>query len=180
MARTSDASKEQMQMKRAIRSAVLATAIGSLMACSGSSPAAPAPPANIAGLYNATVTASSTCSAKLPSETRVLNYSADVSQTGATAQVQITPHGGSQSQSPARSLARPSTFRASRSAQPRREAVFRSCNNRQSQRRRQWRDRGHPQRHIPDGIGNELQCSDHQLQMRRCVVTCAGNVCACL
>jgi hypothetical protein len=31
----------------------------------------------------------------LPSETRVLNYGAEVSQTGATAQVKFNPHGGS-------------------------------------------------------------------------------------
>ena len=75
----------------------IAMAIGSLMACSdGSSPTAPtppAPPANVAGPYNATITASSNCSANLPSETRVLNYAADVSQTGAAVQMQLVAHG---------------------------------------------------------------------------------------
>ena len=73
---------------------VIGTAVASVMACGGS-PSAPTPPANIAGSYNASVTASATCSANLPSETRVLNYAAEVSQTGATAVVQFIPHGGS-------------------------------------------------------------------------------------
>ncbi len=75
-------------------------AIGSLMACGGgSSPTAPTPaptpPANVAGSYNASITASSTCSANLPPATRVLNYAMEVSQTGAAVQVQLIPHGGS-------------------------------------------------------------------------------------
>ena len=70
----------------------IATAIGSLMACGGSSPTAPTPsatPANIAGSYNATIGASSTCSANLPVATRVLNYVANIIQTGAAIQVQL-------------------------------------------------------------------------------------------
>ena len=73
----------------------IATAIGSLMACGGgsSSPTAPtAPPANIAGPYSATITASSTCSANLPSETRALDFFATVTQTGAAVQVQLIAH----------------------------------------------------------------------------------------
>ena len=75
-----------------------ATAIGSLLACGGggggSSPTAPTPltNANIGGSYTATITASSTCSANLPSETRVLNYVANVTQTGAAVQVQLLAH----------------------------------------------------------------------------------------
>jgi hypothetical protein len=76
----------------------IAMAIGSLMACggaSGSSPAAPtaaASPANIDGSYNATITASSTCAANLPAETRVLNYVANITQTGTAVQVQLLAH----------------------------------------------------------------------------------------
>jgi len=44
----------------------MAMAIGALMACSDNSPTAPTPPANVAGDYSATITASSTCSANLP------------------------------------------------------------------------------------------------------------------
>ena len=67
----------------------IAMAIGSLMACGGSSPTGPTPPANIAGSYNATITASSSCSSDLPAETRVLHYVANVTQTGAAVQVQL-------------------------------------------------------------------------------------------
>ena len=56
------------------------------MACGGSSPAAPTN-TNVAGSYDLTITASSTCSANLPSETRVLKYVANVSQIGASIQV---------------------------------------------------------------------------------------------
>ena len=72
---------------------VIATAVASLMACGGS-PAALTPPANIAGSYNGTITASSTCSA-LPSTTRVLQIIAEVTQNGGTAQAQLLSHGGS-------------------------------------------------------------------------------------
>jgi hypothetical protein len=85
----------------------IATAIGSLAACGGSSggssPTAPTPAgtnatisgsdANIGGSYNATVTASSTCSANLPPETRVLGFNATIAQTGAAVQVQLLAGG---------------------------------------------------------------------------------------
>ena len=72
----------------------IAMAIGSVMACGGS-PTAPTPsatPANIAGSYSATIGASSTCSANLPPETRVLHYVANIAQTGAAVQVQLLAH----------------------------------------------------------------------------------------
>ena len=76
----------------------IATAIGSLAACGGggTSPTAPtpAPPANVAGPYDATITASSNCSANLPSETRVVDLFATITQTGAAVQVQLSAHGG--------------------------------------------------------------------------------------
>ena len=72
----------------------VATAIGSLTACGGSSPTAPtsAPPANIAGPYNANIIASSTCSGNLPSETRSLEFLATITQTGVAVQVQLVAH----------------------------------------------------------------------------------------
>jgi hypothetical protein len=74
----------------------IATAIGSLIACGGSnggsSPTAPTPPANIAGSYSATITASSTCSANLPAAAWVLGFLATVTQTGAATQVQLIAH----------------------------------------------------------------------------------------
>jgi hypothetical protein len=71
----------------------IATAILSLTACGGgSSPTASTPPANIAGPYSATITASSTCSANLPTETRVLDFFATFTQSGAAVQVQLIAH----------------------------------------------------------------------------------------
>ena len=77
----------------------IATALVSLTACGGgsggSSPTAPTPTvtnANIAGSYNASIAPSSSCSANLPVETRVLNYVANVTQTGAAVSVQLLSH----------------------------------------------------------------------------------------
>jgi hypothetical protein len=72
----------------------IATALGFLTACSGdSSPTAPsAPPANTAGSYGTTITAASTCSANLPTETRALDFLANITQTGAVVQVQLVAH----------------------------------------------------------------------------------------
>ena len=73
----------------------IATAIGSLTACGGgsSSPTAPtAPPVNIAASYATTITASSTCSANLPTETRALDFLANITQTGGAVQVQLIAH----------------------------------------------------------------------------------------
>jgi hypothetical protein len=73
----------------------LTTVLGSL-ACSDSGSSGPtsptAPPANIAASYAATVTASSTCSANLPTETRALDFFATITQTGAAVQVQLIAH----------------------------------------------------------------------------------------
>ena len=72
----------------------IAMAIGSLAACGGdgTTPTAPTTPANIAGSYDLSIGASSTCSANLPIATRVLNYVANVSQTGAAFNVQLLAH----------------------------------------------------------------------------------------
>jgi hypothetical protein len=69
----------------------IATALGFLTACSGdSNPTAPtAPPANIAGSYDTTITAASTCSANLPTETRTLQFLSEITQTGSAVQVKL-------------------------------------------------------------------------------------------
>jgi hypothetical protein len=69
----------------------VATAIGSLTACGGSSsPTAPtAAAANIAGPYNVNVIASSTCAANLPEETRSLLFVATVTQTGTAVELEL-------------------------------------------------------------------------------------------
>jgi hypothetical protein len=77
----------------------ITVAIASLMACSGGSgvgnPTAPTtlvtnanvsgPSAEVSGSYNGTITASSTCSANLPPEARVLGFTATIAQTAAGA-----------------------------------------------------------------------------------------------
>jgi type 1 fimbria pilin len=72
----------------------IAMAIGSFMACSGGSSTAPTSPADIAGSYNVNITASSSCSANLPSDTRALLFVSTVTQTGAAVQMQLIGHQG--------------------------------------------------------------------------------------
>jgi hypothetical protein len=71
----------------------IAIALGWLTACGSGSgrgnPTAPTPPANVAGSYNAAMGASSTCSANLPPDARVLHYVANIDQAGAAVQVQL-------------------------------------------------------------------------------------------
>jgi len=79
-------------MPKHYRRLAIAAAIGSLTACGGgSTPTAPTN-ANVAGSYDLTITASSTCSANLPSEARVLHYVATVTQTGAAVQMTLQGH----------------------------------------------------------------------------------------
>ena len=59
---------------------MLAPALGLLTACGGG-PTAPTPPANVAGSYDLTVTASTACSANLPAESRTLAFLANIAQT---------------------------------------------------------------------------------------------------
>jgi hypothetical protein len=80
---------ETTKMKRATIWAVLVITVGASMACSGGSPTVPTPtptptptPANIAGNYDMTLIASSTCSDNLPAATRLLKYTANINQTG--------------------------------------------------------------------------------------------------
>ena len=72
----------------------IAMAIGSFVACGGdSSPTAPtSTPANVAASYSAKVTASSTCSANLPAETRSLDFLLNMTQSGSSVQVQLIAH----------------------------------------------------------------------------------------
>ena len=71
----------------------IAMAIGALMACGGDGgPTAATAPANIGGSYSATVSASSSCSVNLPTESRALDFLANITQTGSAVQVQLIAH----------------------------------------------------------------------------------------
>lgn len=82
-----------------MRQLAIGMAIGYLMACDGcdggSSSTAPTPPANVAGDYTASITASATCSADAPAGARVLTYAATDTQTGASVEVKLIHHQGS-------------------------------------------------------------------------------------
>ena len=69
----------------------MATVVGSV-ACGGGPTAPTEPPVNIAASYATTITASSTCSANLPAETRALEFLAEITQTGAAVQVKLIAH----------------------------------------------------------------------------------------
>jgi predicted small lipoprotein YifL len=70
-----------------------AMAIGSLAACGDGGPTAPTgPAANVAASYATTITASSTCSANLPTETQALDFLAEITQTGSAVQVKLIAH----------------------------------------------------------------------------------------
>ena len=82
-----------MNMKSVVRAAVFVTAMGTMMACGSTTVPSPNPTptptpvptptsVNITGSWDLTLTASPTCSANLPAETRVLKYTANITQTG--------------------------------------------------------------------------------------------------
>jgi predicted small lipoprotein YifL len=76
-----------------IKRVAIAMAIGSVTACGNSGPTAPTePPANVAASYATTVTASSTCAANLPIETRALDFLAEITQAGSAIQVKLIAH----------------------------------------------------------------------------------------
>lgn len=161
-----------------------AAAIGSLIACGGcggGGATAPTPPANIAGSYTASITASSTCSANLPSATRVFNYSAEVTGTGTTVQVQFLPHGGNPVTATAtvsgQTVSFPS-FSLSGST-PQGGAVAVVATGTTANVATDGAITGPIGGTFQAASGTTCNATDHQLQMRRCVVTCSGNVCTC-
>jgi hypothetical protein len=167
-----------LRMKRPFLAAALAMFTGSLMACSNSSPAEPTPPANIAGSYNATITASSTC-ASVPSAARELALGAEVSQTGAAANVVFNPHGGNPvtvaGTVSGQTISFPSlSISGSQSGNAMSIAAAASTGNVGA---------GGvitaPLNGTYQGAGASCTAGDHQLHMKRCVITCSGGICVC-
>jgi hypothetical protein len=118
----------------------------------------------------------------LPSETRVLNYAADVSQSGATAQMQINPHGGIPvtvtGTLSGQTITFPSvSFSATTSSG---SAMSIVATTGKATVAANGEIAGTLSGTFQSGSGASCNAGDHQLQMKRCVVTCAGNVCACL
>lgn len=81
---------EVTNMTRTVKQLAVVIGLGMLAACS-EAPTAPAN-ANINGSWDLTITASSTCAANLPVETRVMKFIANVTQTGATFNVTLLAH----------------------------------------------------------------------------------------
>ena len=150
-----------------------------------SSPTAPTPrhrPRTSRVPTNATITASSTCSANLPvrdAGARIPRdcYSDWCGGPGGTHQPMCPV--AHRSQSLARSLARRSTFRASRLAQTMGRGAALAASGNANVAAERTVDHRHPQRHIPDAIGIELQCrkpstSDGQAMLQP---TATGTAC---
>jgi hypothetical protein len=136
----------------------LAIAIGSLMVCGGcGGSTAPTPPANVAGEYNATITASATCSANLPAAAWALKYPATVTQSGAAAQVKLIHHQGSTVTVSGTVTGQTINFPnfADSSMAGTLSGTYQTAS------------------------GTSCNAVDHQLELKRCVVTCSGNVCIC-
>ena len=159
----------------------MAMAIGSLIACGDSGPTAPTTPANIAGTYNASITASSTCSANLPSATRVLKYGAEVTQNGAAVQAQLIAHGGS-----------PITVAGTVSGQTVSFPSFSLSGSAEGVAISVAATTGTIANVAADGSitgslngtyqaasGTSCNATNHQLEMRRCTIVCSGNICVC-
>ena len=156
----------------------LAMAVGSVMACGGSGPTTPSP-ANIAGTYNATVTASSTC-AGVPAAARVLVLGAEVAQTGSAASVLFNPHGGNPvtvtGTVSGQTVSFPSlSINGSMSGAAMSIAASASNANVAASG-----EITAPLSGTFQGAGASCSAGDHQLQMKRCAITCSGGVCACL
>ena len=159
----------------------IAMTIGALMACGGDggNPTAPTPPANIAGSYNATITASATCPASLPSPMRVLNAAAEVTQTGAAAQLQFNIHGGNPvtvaGTVSGQTVSFPSvSFNGTASG----SAISVVAAAGQASVATNGEIAGNLSGTY-QASGTSCNATNHQLQMRKCVVTCSGNVCTC-
>jgi hypothetical protein len=157
----------------------IATAIGSVLACGGcGSSTAPTPPANVAGEYTATITASSTCSAKLPPVAWALKYPATLTQTGTAVQVKLLhKQGGTATVSgtvsgqtinfPSFSLGESMTEGGVALAAAGKADIVDSLIS------------GTLSGTYQTSSGTSCNAADHQLELKRCVIVCSGNVCTC-
>jgi hypothetical protein len=158
----------------------LAIAIGSLMVCGGcGGSTAPTPPANVAGEYNATITASATCSANLPAAAWALKYPATVTQSGAAAQVKLIHHQGSTVTVSGTVTGQTINFPNFLLAENMTGGVVAVTATGKANIAADSSMAGTLSGTYQTASGTSCNAVDHQLELKRCVVTCSGNVCIC-
>jgi hypothetical protein len=158
----------------------IATVIGSLVACGGcGSSTAPTPQANVAGEYNATITASSTCSAKLPAEVSVLKYPATVTQTGAAVQVTLVQHQGSTATVNGTVSGQTINFPSFSLGENMTEGLAALAATGKANVGPDSSIVGTLSGTYQTASGTSCNAADHQLQLNRCVSACSNGICAC-
>ncbi len=158
----------------------IAIVIGSLMACIGcGSSTAPAPPANVAGEYNATITASSTCSARLPPDAWVLKYPATITQTDAAIQAKFISHQGSTTTISGTVSGQTINFPSFSLAENMTGGVVALTATAKANVAADNSIAGPLSGTYQTPSGTSCNASDHQLELKRCVVTCSGGICVC-
>ena len=159
----------------------IAMALGPLMACGGGcgSSTAPTTPANVAGEYNATITASSTCSATLPAAAWVLKYPATVTQSGAAVQVKLAHHQGSTVTVSGTVSGQTIDFPSFALGQNMTEGVVALAATGKANVGADSSIAGPLSGTYQTSAGTSCNAADHQLQLKKCVIVCSGNVCAC-
>ena len=157
-----------------------AIAIGSLIACGGSGAStAPTPPANVAGEYTATITASATCSPKLPAEAWVLKYPATLTQTGAAVEVKLIHHQGSTVTLSGTVSGQTINFPSFSFADNMTGGVVSLAAAGKASVAADSLIEGTLSGTYQTPSGTSCNAADHQLQLKRCVIVCSGNVCTC-
>lgn len=158
----------------------IATAIGSLMVCSGcGGSTAPTTPANVAGEYTATITVSATCSAKLPAEAWVLKYPSTVTQNGATVQVKLIHHQGSTVTLTGAVSGQTINFPSFSFGDNMTGGVVALTATGKADVAADGLIAGTLNGTYQTPSGTNCNAADHQLQLKRCVSVCTGNVCTC-
>jgi hypothetical protein len=158
----------------------IAMAIGSSMGCSGgNSPTAATPPANVAGEYNATITASSTCSANLPAAAWVLKYPASVIQTGAAVEMKLVHHQGSTVTVSGTVSGQTINFPSFSLGENMTGGVVALAATGKANIAADRSIAGTLSGAYQAASGTRCNAADHQLQIQPCVVTCSLGVCTC-
>jgi len=158
----------------------IAMAIGSVMACGGcGSSAAPTPPPNVAGEYTATITAAATCSALLPATAWVLKYPATVTQTGTAVQVKLTQHQGSTVTVTGTLAGQTINFASFSLTENMPEGVVSLAAAGKADVAADGLIAGTLNGSYQTPSGATCNAANHELQLKRCVSVCTGNVCTC-